>query len=282
MSADQFFYMLFSTYTRREIFGQITFYYCDVCMYSLIFGLTMFIVPDFSVNGCMFHRDLLLVMAIISVHTIYLLTHDVNVIIGGFGLYVLYLVCDWKNNALTHIGMKILMKIKDDDSFEGDAPLKIPRKGLEMSAQMYEQMDDILEKYEEKFEKNLKLHRIVITLKKWKDYRDGNYPDKSEADIKRSIELNMAFASAVYKHIFFLRDYIEQGKAARAIIYQQKVDWLVRFTMQGQKLKAQFPKDMSEGGIDDEIQELPEEEEEDNKSNKSDLSRRQSIVGTAG
>ena len=280
MSADQFFYMLFSTYTRREIFGQITFYYCDICMYSLIFGLTLFIVPDFSVNGCMFHRDLLLVVAIVTVHTLYLLTHNVNVIIGSFGLYVVYLVCDWKNNALTHIGMKVLMKIKDDDSFEGDVPLKIPRKGLDMTSLMYEQMDDIIDKYEEKFEKNLKMHRIVITIKKWKDYRDGNNPDKTEEDIRRSIELNMAFATAVYKHIFFLRDYIEQGKISRATTYQQKVDWLVRFTMQGQKLKTQFPDGMAVD-IEEEIQELPEEDEEDdNKSNKSDLSRRQSIAGT--
>ena len=280
MSADQFFYMLFSTYTRREIFGQITFYYCDVCLYSLIFGLTLFIVPDFSVNGCMFHRDLLLLMAILTVHTVYLLTHDVNVVIGTFGLYVVYLVCDWKNNALTHLGMKMLMKIKDDDSFEGDVPLKMLRKSLDLNVAMYEQMDEILEKYEERFEKNLKLHRIVITLKKWKDYRDGNSPDKSEADIRRSIELNMAFATAVYKHIFFLRDYIEQGKISRATTYQQKVDWLVRFTMQGQKLKTQFPDGMAVD-IEEEIQELPEEDEEDdNKSNKSDLSRRQSIAGT--
>lgn len=279
MSADQFFYLLFSTYTGREVFGQLTYYYSDICMYTLIFGLTMFIMPEFTMNGCMFYRDVLLLICIVIVHTVYVETQNQNVVIASFIMYLVYLICDWKNTSLTHLGMKILMKIKDDDSFEGEFPMKMERRKLNISAAEYETIGEIIERDQKRFDRDLKNHRIVVTLREWQIHQSGlhHIPNRTAEDVKRSIEVKMRLAEAVYKLIFYLRDYIEEGKISRHTIYNQKIEWELRLKM-SEQTNRRFPEDMVNSGLQDgKIDEVSEEQQEDDRV--SIGSRRQSVMG---
>lgn len=165
MSADQFFYVVFSTFTNREIIGLLTYYYSDVLMYSLIFGVTLLATGTFSMNNCMMYRDAFLVFAAVVIHIIYVFTKDANIIFGSFGLYLVYVIMDWKNDALTHIGLKMLGKIKDDDSFEGDYPLTtLKRKRIEMTSIQYDQIEEIISLNQERFERNLRNHEIYMRV----------------------------------------------------------------------------------------------------------------------
>lgn len=223
MNADQFFFLVFCTLTKREVFGLITFYYTDVLLYTVLFGLTMFFVSKHSINNCMLYRDTLLAIVALLIHISYVLTLNQLILIGNLGLYVIYLVADWKNDTITHIGMKVCGKIKDDDSFEGDFPMNMPRTMPNIKDE-YQNIPRILEKHKERYERDLKHHRIFITLHLHKRRMENNKENWFDDDeLFRKVEVNMRFATAVYKHIFFLKECIETGKNTRENLYHEAI-----------------------------------------------------------
>lgn len=234
MSADQFFYVIFSTFTNREVFGLLTYYYSEVLLYSAIFGASMLATSSFTINNCMMYRDACLVIVAMLVHMVYVFTQDQTVVWGSFGLYIVYLVMDWKNDALTHIGMKLFGKIKDDDSFEGDYPLNMKRKRIEIPSEQYEEIDIIIEENQERFDRNLNYHEIYTKLaiaKEIKDNRIGEMEDQSPLTAEelevfdKRVFLRMKFAEAIYKHIFYLRYLIQKGLEARQLAYERNSDF---------------------------------------------------------
>lgn len=264
MNADQFFYLLFCTITKREVFGVLTYYYCDVLMYTLLFGLTMFVMPRFTMNSCMLYRDSFLVVVGLAVHVLYIVTGNQLILFGNLGLYVVYLVADWKNDALTHMGMKICGKIKDDDSFEGDFPMKMPRRRIEMTRANYELIPDIVRKKSIRMRRNLINHKILVeqlidnTRKELQAKGDDMYED----DASKKMKVRMRFGQAVYKLIFFIKFRHELQIDKRDKTYQEALSLLVSATNQGGTENLERAQnEPSDGRID----ELDEEQEENDK-----------------
>lgn len=254
MSADQYFYVVFSTFTNREVFGLLTYYYSEVLLYSAIYGSSMLAITSFSVNNCMMYRDAFLVVAAMIVHMVYVYTQDQNVLFGCFGMYILYLIMDWKNDSLTHLGMKILGKIKDDDSFEGDYPLQMKRRNPTISPESYEEFDLIIEENKERYSRNLNHHEIFTKLWVHKDIRENRIdqedisqtlnPEEVEV-FKKRVYLRMKFAEAVYKHIFYLRYILQCELENRLLNYERNKDFPGLAAGTGG-----FPKDMNPGDFD--------------------------------
>jgi hypothetical protein len=225
MNADQFFYLLFCTITKREVFGTITYYYCDVLMYSLLFGLTMFAMPRFTMNSCMLYRDMLFVIIAIAVHCLYIISGNQMILFGNFGLYLAYLIADWKNDSLTHIGMKLCGKIKDDDSFEGDFPLELSRDRVNILDSQYEIIPDTIRRKQARWNRNLKNHEIMVSIWLDKLMKENNEaeprgPEFTLEDFHRKRNIRMRWARAVYSIIFYLKYRIEQEKVSRDQKYQ--------------------------------------------------------------
>lgn len=293
MSADQFFYVMFSTFTNREVFGLLTYYYADVLMYSLLFGLSMLSLPKFTMNNCMMYRDAVLVTIAMVIHMAYVLTADRNIIFASFGLYIIYVIMDWKNDTLTHLGMKMFGKIKDDDSFEGDYPMEnLRRKRIEMNPFMYEKMEEVIEFYKERYDRNMMNHEIYTKLavsnfiKASREFMPPELPFTAEEQeiFDRKVKARLKLAEAVYKHIFYLRHMISEGRDMRYKEYNKTMQFIAQ--MQGNRLQ-QFPVEMRRGNIDidnDRIDENSEDEiksqksSRSNKSNKSISPRRKSVM----
>lgn len=220
MNADQFFFLMFSTFTKREIFGQLTFYYCEVIMYSLQFGMTMFFMHKFTINSCMFYRNSLLAMLGLVCHLFYMLTKMKNILIANFCLYIIYLSMDAWNDKLTHIGMKLCGKIKDDDSFEGDFPMRFPRKKLEMKPSQWAEIDSIIEKHEAMYLANLRPTNTIIRIKLEKEQKIRHFSDE---ELERRLRLRKIFARAVLKLVIYLRSYLEDLLNNREISYKNNL-----------------------------------------------------------
>lgn len=257
MSADQFFYVIFSTFTNREVFGLLTYYYSEVLLYSAIFGSSMLATSSFSINNCMMYRDAFLVIVAMCVHMVYVYSQNQTVVWGSFGLYIVYLIMDWKNDALTHLGMKMLGKIKDDDSFEGDYPLQIKRKRIEINEDAYQMMNEIIDENRDRYERNLKYHLIYTKLavaKEIKMQRAGEDPDENMPltseeleSFERKVHLRMKLGVAIYKHIFYLRKLIQLGIDSRKETYAR--DHVFPSMDQG-NLITPFPKSMNHRDFD--------------------------------
>lgn len=235
MSADQFFYVMFSTFTNREVFGLLTYYYSEVLLYSAIFGSSMLATSSFTVNNCMMYRDAVLVILALLIHMVYVYTLNQTVVWGSFGLYIVYVIMDWKNDSLTHIGMKLLGKIKDDDSFEGYFPMQIKPKRIEVSDDHFDEIEEIIEDHQAQFDRNMKCFEIYAILNLIKEARHKfpphiveskelfNHPiplvDGNDFDLHKSIRIRVRFAKCVYKLIFYLRSLIQKGIEARQNSY---------------------------------------------------------------
>lgn len=234
MSADQFFYVMFSTFTNREVFGLLTYYYSEVLLYSLIFGVSMLATSAFEINNCMFYRDAFLVVVAVCIHMIYVYTQNQTVVWGSFGLYVVYIILDWKNDAFTHMGLKLFGKIKDDDSFEGDYPMQLKRKAIIYDLELPERCENtkfteidpeeveaVVFENQERFDRNIRYHRIYtkIALAKEIQGRRKLIPGPNNEEVedvsafnaaendehKNRVRIRMNFAVAVYKFILYLR-----------------------------------------------------------------------------
>ena len=73
MNADQLFYLVFTNFKQREIFGQLTFLYCDIILYTVLFGITLMLTQSFAMNNCMLYRDSILVFCVYTITMIYLI-----------------------------------------------------------------------------------------------------------------------------------------------------------------------------------------------------------------
>ena len=87
------------------------------------------------------------------------------ILLGNLALYAIYVAADWKNDTITHIGMKLCGKIKDDDSFEGDFPMNMLRTAPNIRDEYeYKQVPKIIRKHARRFNRDIKNHRILMTL----------------------------------------------------------------------------------------------------------------------
>jgi hypothetical protein len=279
MSADQFFYLMFSTFTDREVFGLLTYYYADVLMYSLLFGMSMLALPKFSMNNCMMYRDAVLVTSAMVIHMAYVFTRNGNIIFASFGLYIIYVIMDWKNDSLTHLGMKMFGKIKDDDSFEGDYPENLKRKQIQMTSIQYDMMHEIIEKQRERFDRNMFNHEIYTKLtvsnliRDSREYRIPKLPPdmpftmEEQEMFERKVMYRMKLSEAIYKHIFFLRYLIYEGQQTRYNKYNDTMTFIAQ--MQG-NAQPQFPIEMRDGNINiDKDEQNSDDEMKSQKSSKS-------------
>ena len=261
MNADQFFFLVFCTITKREVFGLMTFYYTDALLYSLMFGLTL-MISKLTVNNCMLYRDSILALIGLCLHILYVLTLNQMILLGNLGLYVLYVVADWKNETFTHIGMKLCGKIKDDDSFEGEFPMSMLRIAPNIKDE-YKRIPIILRKHAKRYNRDIKNHRVLLTLLIDKQRKmPGQWID--DETMKRKIEVKMRLVTAVYQIIFFLKECIEGGKRQREDEYNKTLTNIMNFIPEADNVN--FPKSMAKGNIDvndNKIEELSEEQNEE-------------------
>jgi hypothetical protein len=266
MNADQFFYLIFNNITDREAFGLLTFYYNDVLMYSLLFGMTMFKISEFTMNSCMLYRDGFLIVLALMTHIIYIITKTKELHFASLGLYVFYLILDWKNDSLTHMGMKLLGRIKDDDSFEGEIPLKMKRSAKNFNF-LYSKLDDIIDEKRDKYYTYLKFHRVLvdrtvgIMLSQRPGLQELSEEDKLEYK-QRKVAIYMKFGRAVYKLLFLLRFEIKSNMVERETFFNNMI--MFKESNMANRKELAFEADKSgklEININEEIEELPEEED---------------------
>jgi len=266
MNADQFFYLIFNNVTDREAFGLLTYYYNDVLMYSLLFGMTMFKISEFTMNSCMLYRDGVLIMMALVIHVLYIITKNKDLTFASIGLYVLYLVLDWKNDTFTHMGMKLLGRIKDDDSFEGEIPMKMERTPKKITF-YYSNLETIIDEKRDKYYTYLKFHRVLVDrhimlmLANHPDLK--NLPDEDKEDRRRSLtELYMKFGRAVYKCLFLLRFDIKSSMVEREKFFNNMITFKESNMANRNELGFEPEKaGRQDININEEIEELPEEED---------------------
>ena len=266
MNADQFFYLVFNNITDREAFGLLTFYYSDVLMYSLLFGMTMFKISEFSMNSCMLYRDGLLIMAGLVIHIMYIITKNKDLHFASLGLYVSYLVLDWKNDSCTHMGMKLLGRIKDDDSFEGEIPMKMKRTAKDFRF-LYSKIEEIIDEKREKYYTYLKFHRVLVDrtvsmmIAHKPDVQELSDEEKHEYK-QRKTALYMKFGRAVYKCLFLLRFETKTNLVERENFFSNMISFK-ESNMANRKELGFEPEKSGKQDINfnEEIEELPEEED---------------------
>lgn len=124
-----------------------------------------------------------------------------------------YLFLDFNNDSLTMSLLKIFGKINDDDSFDGEYSLKMPKKRLQIPDEFEDEISTIMEQNKASFDNNMVCMNIMnMTYLEKKLSHLG----KESRDYKRQFEarkrIRMTFARIVYKIVYFLRDTIERGR----------------------------------------------------------------------
>lgn len=272
MNADQLFYLVFTNFKQREIFGQLTFLYCDIILYTVLFGITLMLTQSFAMNNCMLYRDSILVFIAYTLTILYLITNIKMLLLGHIGLYLLFVILDLQNDYFTHLGLKLIGKIKDDDSFEGQFPMQMPKRRILMTIKEYDTIPEILETYKAQYERDLKNHHIFLVTSYDKMVNAGQI---NRMDVKKKIRIRMNFATAVYKHIFYLKNYIEKGRQTRNQAYEEGLR--LKHQVNLERRNSEIVEKKITDNFDGPIKEVPEGQSEDSMSERGSA-RRSSTV----
>ena len=227
MNADQFFFLIFTNFTNREVFGQLTYLFCDIMQYSVLFAITIIVLSDFKINGCMLYRDSILVFCVYTITMIYLITNIKYLLLIHIGFYFLFLILDWKNDFLTHLGLKVIGKISDDDSFDGEFTSEMKRIERKLEKFPEKRIADLRKMYDHIYSDRLKAFRIS-TLRLLK--RQGEESSKAkltEGDIMKKLSIRMKFAMAVYTAILhYYHDKLRAGRQTRERLISKLIEYM--------------------------------------------------------
>lgn len=191
-----------------------------------------------------------------------------NLLWISFGLYVLYLILDFNNDSITMILLKVFGKINDDDSFDGEYSLKMPKKRLQIPDEFEDEISTIMEQNKDSFDNNMVCMNIMnMTFLE----KQLSHLGKETKEYKRQFEarkkIRNTFARIVYKIVYFLRDTIERGRdrpnqgiEQREKQYQSRLNFMEEF---------QGDEKVQDGSKDEELDVIEEDPEEAGPLNRS-------------